>query len=356
MIGMRKFALVLAIITAPSFSAAQSLEAAEDLTLFEPEQLKQASGQHFGADGGPAVNINRDIVLSQNLDWLGVNSNPQSVSAVLQSDGSILVTTSSFRVVLSADGQTILRSQPLDAGQELNGMIAPYTIGARPIGLVRYNQDERFLTSDKGTPLPKNGVVDDVLKAQQACLMAADEKLEEARLIELAVSDEGLFAHGEIAAFLQKRGIDPRNLDSEVHRFVQYAHRYRREWEARQDIRWQRLTREDPASNLVEKKGHAEQMGEAIGPYVSGALVGWATGGVLAGASPVVNQLASAGAGAAGVHIVGDFGKSAGGAYGHYIDETGSNPFYPSIYGNSPRPDKSMLDSMREAFGKLLSD
>ena len=91
--------------------------------------------------------------------------------------------------------------------------------------------------------------------------------------------------------------------------------------------------------------GPAEQIGETVGPYIAGGLLGAATPG-----GPIANGVA----GAAGVHIVGDIGEAAGAGYGRYVDQTGNNPLMPSpVPGHSPRAGKSILDSVSEAFDKL---
>jgi len=92
--------------------------------------------------------------------------------------------------------------------------------------------------------------------------------------------------------------------------------------------------------------GPAETMGEIAGPYIAGALVGAATPG---------GRLAAGAAGALGVHAVGNVGAATGAGYGRYIDQTGNNPLLPSpIPGHSPRPGKSVLDSVSDAIGRAL--
>lgn len=85
-----------------------------------------------------------------------------------------------------------------------------------------------------------------------------------------------------------------------------------------------------------QKKGIAEKMGEKVGPYIAGAAAGAATA-LLPIQSRAVNIIVGSATGSAGVHIVGDIGKKAGGGYGKIVDKTGNNPMMPSpIKGHKP--------------------
>ena len=89
--------------------------------------------------------------------------------------------------------------------------------------------------------------------------------------------------------------------------------------------------------------GPAEQIGETVGPYIAGGLLG----------AESRRTYCDGVAGAAGVHIVGDIGEAAGAGYGRYVEQTGNNPLMPSpVPGHSPRAGKSILDSVSEAFDK----
>ena len=82
-----------------------------------------------------------------------------------------------------------------------------------------------------------------------------------------------------------------------------------------------------------EKKGTAEKIGEKVGPYVAGATAGAATA-LLPIQTRTVSVIVSSGAGALGVHAVGDVGKVVGGGYGKYVDATGNNVLFPSMNNN----------------------
>lgn len=159
-------------------------------------------------------------IIGQNLDWLGVNSAPVSVTAAVQDDGTILITAASFVVRLSADGQIVERREP---DKRIVGMIAPYNVAARPLGLVQQNIDS-FSFGANGTPLPKDGLVDEVRKAREACLIVAEERIREAQLIEAVTGRDDPLVQGEIGGYLLERGVDPIALDGEIIRFRQWAH------------------------------------------------------------------------------------------------------------------------------------
>lgn len=291
----------------------------------------------------------QEAIIGQNLEWLGVNSDPVSVTAAIQEDGTILITAASFVVRLSADGQIVERREP---GKRIVGMIAPYNVAARPLGLVQQNIDS-FSFAANGTPLPKDGLVDEVRKAREACLIVAEERIREAQLIEAVTGRDDPLVHGEIGGYLLERGVDPMALDSEIIRFRQWAHQKRGAWERRQERKWNRLIREDvfigPPEPGERAKGQAETMGEVAGPYL---FTGAADAALLyAGRNPIT-------IGAAGVarKFGEQYAAPAGGGYGRYVDEMGDNVFIPTLMGPSPRPGKSMLDSMRDAWNRLFPD
>ena len=107
--------------------------------------------------------------------------------------------------------------------------------------------------------------------------------------------------------------------------------------------------------------GYAEQLGREFGPYVANALYAVTVGRVAqayglgtAAIGTVVTYEAATGL--LGTDV-GELGADAGAAYGHYIDRTGHNPFYPDMNsGYSPREDMSVWDSIVEAYDKLMSD
>lgn len=321
-----------------------------------------AQNSSYPAENSPVFSLTQDDATMQNgIAELDFGGDPAvgvaSVSATVEGDdnGNLVVRTDRFTVYLSSEGEFLGKTDVYDG----------YGAAISPIGTVTFPPvvDMKPSTTPSGAPLPPGGLEGEEVLALSAALIVSSERIEEARLMDRAVqySRDGqshlLLSDSEISSFLfVRRQVSPKNTEYNVQQFLSEAIRRTRERESRYDREWQRIIRDFPQDNFVQPQetGPAEQIGRDFGAPLGNAL--YAAGGYLL-AKRVNGELAFATATGALGTPVGDASASALGSYGRYIDRTGNNAFYPSMNpGFSPRPGKSIIDSMRDAFQKLFPD
>lgn len=321
-----------------------------------------AQNSSYQAENSPEFSLTQgDAAMQNGIAELDFGGDPAvgvaSVSATVEEDGNgnLVVRTDRFTVYLSSEGEFLGKTDVYDgSGTAIS-----------PIGTVAFPPvvDMKPSTTPSGAPLPPGGLEGEEVLALSAALIVSSERIEEARLMDRAVqySRDGqshlLLSDSEISSFLfDHRQVSPENTEFGVQQFLSEAIRRTRERENRYDREWQRIIREFPQDNFVQPQetGPAEQMGRDFGPYLGNAL--YAAGFHAIGQQLGYGIAVATGVGLAGTNV-GDLSADALGSYGQYIDRTGNNPFYPSMNpGFSPRPGKSIIDSMRDAFQKLFTE
>lgn len=319
-----------------------------------------AQDSSFQVENSPEVALTQgDATMQNGIEELDFEGDPTvgvaSVSATVEEDGNgnLVVRTDRFTVYLSSEGEFLGKT---DVNDGTGAAFSPMATVVFPPVI-----DMKSSTTPSGAPLPPGGLEGEEVLLLSAALIVSSERIEEARLMDRAVqySRDGqshlLLSDTEISSFLNnRRQVSPENTEFGLQQFLSEANRRTRERESRYDREWERIIRETPQNNFVQQReiGPAEQIGRDFGAPLGNAL--YAAGGYLL-AKRINGELAFATATGALGTPVGDASASALGSYGQYIDRTGNNPFYPSMNpGFSPRPGKSIIDSMRDAFQKLF--
>lgn len=320
-----------------------------------------AQSSTYQVENSPEVALTQGDATMQNgmaeLDFGGDSAvGVASVSATVEEDGNgnLVVRTGRFTIYLSSEGEFLGKTDVNDG----TGAAFP------PMATVVFPPvvDMKSSTTPSGAPLPPGGLEGEEVLLLSAALIVSSERIEEARLMDRAVqySRDGqshlLLSDAEISSFINdRRQVSPENMEFGLQQFLSEAIERTRERESRYDREWERIIRESPQSNFVESQemGPAERMGRDFGPYLGNALYGAGFHGIAAKMG--YGYAAAAVVGAAGTDI-GALATDGMGIYGRHIDQTRNNLFFAPIQsGFSPRPGKSVLDSIREAFGKIYS-
>lgn len=297
--------------------------------------------------------IENEMVIDQNLTWLGIAPPNAAVTATVREDKSIVVSGPGFTVVLAPDGQFVSRQTPHFDAVRVPNDLAPYRTDQRPIALVKLLGDDAFEFTDSGAPLPKGGLVGEARKMQTACISASQDLVEEARIMELATGPDAYLFHGEIAAHLQQKGVDTSDMEGAVNAFIRQAHSKKKKMEAKYERKWQRLIRDGGGVMKPREKGPAERMGEAAGPAVGAA--GLAAGAIY-GPAVAAPWIAIGGAGATQTETYSKVTRAVGGGYGRIVDETQVNPFYAAPMRPPSGERKSMVEILRELMKRVSEE